>query len=78
MCAFALINILESYNINSTSSRNKNVASESIDGYSVSYASGNQVQEIVKSKSVELDDVVSSYLLGVVVNNENLLYLGVR
>ena len=78
MCVYALINTLQSYSIDSTSSRNKNVASESTDGYSVSYASGGQVQEIVKAKSVELSEVITSYLLGVVVNKEHILYLGVK
>lgn len=78
MCVYALINTLQSYSIDSTSSRNKNIASESTDGYSVSYASGGQVQEIVKAKSVELNDVITTYLVGVVVNEEHILYLGVK
>lgn len=77
MCVYALINTLNSYSIDSTSSRNKNIASESTDGYSVSYASGSQVQEIVESKSVELNDIIMTYLLGVVVNNQHILYIGV-
>ena len=78
MCVYTLINTLESYSINSTSSRNKNIASESTDGYSVSYASGSQVQEIVKAKSSELDDVIRNGLFGVVVNGEHILYAGVK
>lgn len=78
MCVYVLINTLESYSIGLTSSRNKNIASESTDGYSVSYASGSQVQEIVKAKSVELNDIIMSYLSGVVVNNKHILYLGVK
>ena len=77
MCVYALINTLNSYSMDSTSSRNKNIASESTDGYSVSYASGSQVQEIVESKSVELNDIIMTYLLGVVVNNQHILYIGV-
>ena len=77
MCTFALINTLNSYSMDSTSSRNKNIASESTDGYSVSYASGSQVREIVESKSVELNDIIMTYLLGVVVNNQHILYVGV-
>ena len=78
MCTYALINTLQSYSIDSTSSRNKNIASENTDGYSVSYASGSQVQEIVKAKSVELNDIIKSYLFGVIVNDEHILYLGVK
>ena len=77
MCVYALINTLNSYSMDSTSSRNKNIASESTDGYSVSYASGSQVREIVESKSVELNDIIMTYLLGVVVNNQHILYVGV-
>lgn len=78
MCVFNLINTLNSYSIDSTSSRNKNIASESTDGYSVSYASGSQVQEIVKSKSVELNDIIQTNLYGVIVNDEHILYLGIK
>ena len=78
MCVYALINTLNSYSMDSTSSRNKNIASESTDGYSVSYASGSQVQEIVKSKSVELNEIIRTYLLNVIVNNEHILYVGVK
>ena len=77
MCTFALINTLNTYSMDSTSSRNKNIASESTDGYSVSYASGSQVQEIVKSKSAELNEIIRTYLLGVVVNGQHILYVGV-
>ena len=77
MCVYALINTLNTYSMDSTSSRNKNIASESTDGYSVSYASGSQVREVVESKSVELNDIIMTYLLGVVVNNQHILYVGV-
>lgn len=78
MCVYTLINTLNSYSMDSTSSRNKNIASESTDGYSVSYASGSQVQEIVKSKSVELNEIIRTYLLNVMVNDEHILYVGVK
>ena len=76
MCMFALINSLGSYS--SESSNNKNIASESVGSYSVSYASGSQIQEIIKSKSIELDYIIRNYLFGVVVNKEHVLYLGVK
>ena len=75
MCVLALTNTLNSYlneNIN-----NKNVASESVGSYSVSYATGNQIQEIIKSKSVEINDIILTYLTGVIVNGEHIVYLGV-
>lgn len=76
MCAFALINSLSSYA--SESSNNKNIASESVGSYSVSYVTGGTIQEIVQSKNVELNDIITTYLMGVVVNGEHVLYLGVK
>ena len=76
ICMFTLIN-----NINSYISENqisKNISSESVGSYSVSYATGTQIQEIVKSKNAELNDIVSTYLTGVVINGEHVIYLGVN
>lgn len=76
ICIFALINSISGYS-SCVSSNNKNVASESIDGYSVSYVTGGTLQEIVNSKNVELNDIITTYLFGVIVNNEHILYIGV-
>ena len=75
-CMFSLIN-----NINSYISENqvsKNISSESVGSYSVSYATGTQIQEIVKSKNAELNDIVLTYLTGIIVNGEHVIYLGVN
>lgn len=77
MCMFALINSINSYT-SSSSGNSKNIASENIDGYSVSYVTGGTIQEMVISKSVELNDIITTYLTGVVVNNQHILYLGVK
>ena len=77
MCVFALINSIKSYG-SSTKSNNKNIASENTDGYSVSYVTGGTIQENIKSKSVELNDIINTYLIGVVVNGEHIMYLGVK
>lgn len=53
------------------------VASENTDGYSVSYISSNQISQLIEGKIDVLQDLVSTYLFGVIVNNEHLLYLGV-
>lgn len=71
MCMFRLVNTLEQY----TNETNRTIASESVGSYSVNYK--DNVEQIVKSKNVELDDLISYYLYGVVVNNEHILYLGV-
>ena len=78
MCMFALINTINGYTNAYQNNSNKNIASESVGSYSVSYASGSQIQEIIKSKNVELDDIIRNYLFGVVVNKEHVLYLGVK
>lgn len=77
LCVFDLINSLDSFSksINGTAS-NGNVASENIDGYSVSYVTSNQIKEIVESRNKELGNIVSTYLLGVVYNGEHLMYCG--
>lgn len=76
ICVFSLINLLNSYATENQT--NKNISSESVGSYSVSYATGTQIQETIKSKSAELNDVVLTYLTGVIVNGEHLVYLGVN
>ena len=76
ICVFSLINLLNSYTIENQTS--KNISSESVGSYSVSYATGTQIQETIKSKNAELNDVVLTYLTGVIVNGEHLVYLGVN
>lgn len=77
LCVNAMINTLEQYVVDSSKGINKNIASESIDGYSVSYITGSQVQEAIKSKKSELEDIMQTYL-GNVRTSENIpvLYLG--
>ena len=78
MCMFALINTINGYTNAYQNSSNKNIASESVGSYSVSYVNGSQIQEVIKSKSIELDYVIRNYLYGVIVNGEHILYLGVK
>ena len=73
ICEFNLINSISSY----VNENNKNIASENTDGYSVSYASGNQISEVINSKNKELDDIINTYLFGLIVNGEHLIYAGV-
>lgn len=77
ICMFALINSISSYS-SCINSNNKNIASETIDGYSVSYVTGGTIQEVVSSKNVELNDIITTYLFGVIINNEHVLYIGVN
>ena len=76
MCVYALVNDLVAYSNNTGTIDNKNVASESVGSYSVNYITGSQIQETIKSKNAELNNTVSTYLTGVVVNGEHIVYLG--
>lgn len=78
LCMYHLIDKLNSYaqSINNAES-NGSVASESTDGYSISYVNATQISEIVKSKNNELQDIMLSDLYGVIVGNTHLLYNGV-
>ena len=73
MCMYNMMNILK----NSISEYNSNVASENIDGYSVTYLSPQQINEAIITKNSELEDIMFSYLMHVVVNGTSILYLGV-
>ena len=75
MCMFSLINTLNSYICESQTS--KNISSESVGSYSVNYITGTQIQETINSKNAELTDMVVTYLTGVIVNGEHIIYCGV-
>lgn len=76
LCDFKLIESIENY-AKSIETADKNIASESTDGYSVSYVTSNQVDDIVKSMNVEFDDLIMTELFGVVINGEHIIYNGV-
>jgi hypothetical protein len=78
LCVYNLINSIDEF-AKSTSNiaSNGNVASENTDGYSISYISADKISDIVKSKQNEIDDIIRTYLLGVIYNKEHLMYCGV-
>lgn len=78
LCVLNLINSIESYLKVTNEASIGNVASENTDGYSISYITADRISEVVKSKNDELDDIIRTYLLGVIVNNEHIMYLGVK
>ena len=79
ICDFKLINSLGNYEqTTGNASSNGNVASENTDGYSISYINATQVGEIVKSKNAELDDIIKTYLLGIIVDGQHIMYCGVE
>ena len=77
MCMFKLMGVMSSYD-EGLDTVSRNIASENTDGYSVSYVTGSQIQEVLKTKNKELDDIIMTYLNDVVVNNEHILFLGVN
>lgn len=88
MCINKMISCMANYistmqsDTQSKSEGKSNVASENIDGYSVSYVTADQVlanaQTIIKSKQTELEDIMFDYLIGCVVNGEHIMYNGVN
>lgn len=79
LCEYNLINSINEFaSATSNASGNGNIASESTDGYSVSYITADRISDIVKSKSVEINDTIKTYLLGVIVNDEHIMYCGVK
>jgi len=70
MCEFNIIdNILKSYN-----EVNRGIDSETVGSYSVNYS---DVSQIVKNKNAEIEDMIITYLYGVIVNGEHIIYCGV-
>lgn len=80
ICEYNLINSIGNYanSISNVTGNGGNVASESTDGYSVSYIGANQISDIIKSKNVEIEDIIRTYLLGVIVNEQHIMYCGVE
>lgn len=78
LCEYNLINSINTFASASESiASGGNVKSENTDGYSVSYITASQISDIVKSKNAEFNDIIKTYLLGVVFNGEHLMYIGV-
>ena len=72
VCVYHLVNIASSYQ---SKVSDVSVASESTDGYSISYKSGTELTEEQKK---QYDEVMETDLYGVIVDNTPILYLGVN
>lgn len=72
LCLYNLINTISLY----ASDTNRYVSSETVGNYSVSYGSGANFREILKSKAEEVDDIVRTQLYGVIFENEHIIYIG--
>lgn len=76
MLEYKMMTELQGY-YNSLQNAQKGIESENTDGYSVTYISSTQISELITGKIDVLQDLISTYLYGVIVNNEHILYLGV-
>ena len=76
MCEFKMINSIVSYNAAKEQAQS-GVKSENIDGYSVTYLTSNEIQQLITTQIADIQELVSTYLFGVIVNNEHILYCGV-
>ena len=77
LCEYNLINKIKGY-LDTVNCSNGNVSSENTDGYSVSYITPENIANIIKSENKALDDTIRTYLLNIIVNNEHIMYVGVR
>lgn len=79
MCEYNLITMVKKYaeEENNANEDNKNIASETTDGYSVTYITLDKIKEIMESKKAEVRDILETYLVGVIFNGEHIAYLGV-
>ena len=74
LCDFHLINKIEKYTENEDSVSGT-LSSENTDGYSVSFLA---VQDVIKNKNADLQETMMSDLYGVIVDNEHIIYNGVK
>lgn len=73
LCEFKIINsVLKSYD----EQVNRGKSSESVGRYSVSY--NNDLENVIKGKNAEINDLIKSELNGIKVNDEHILYRGVK
>ena len=79
LCVYNLINSISEY-ITATDSvaNGGNVKSESIDGYSIQYLSAGEISSVVQSKKQEIDDIVRTYFLNLIVDGEHAMYCGAK
>ena len=74
-CIFVMIGTLKTGIEESAIS--KNIASEKVGEHSVTYVTGSELIEVIKTKRAELDYQLLTYLTDVVVNGVSILYCGV-
>lgn len=79
MCEYRMIDSLNKYYESENTITSKgNITSESTDGYSIQYMTYEKVGDIINSKYAEFNDEITTYLTGVIYNNEHLLFTGIK
>ena len=76
LCEFKMIESANQYSNVVEGIGNGNVASESTDGYSISYITADKVAQIMKERGSEMDDIIREYLLGVIYKGQHLMFAG--
>lgn len=77
LCDNKLINSIMKYAENKLKAESNDKKSENTDGYSVSKITPDMIKDIVESHKSDIDDIITTYLLGVIYNGEHLMYCGV-
>jgi len=77
ICEFRMIESMSNADDKIEKMKQNVIKSENIDGYSVSYLSGNEVKDVLELQEKELQDIMLESLYGVIVNGEHILFLGV-
>ena len=78
LCDNKLINSIMKYAENKIKAESNDKKSENTDGYSVSKITPDMIKDIVESHQSDIDDIIRTYLLGIVYNGEHLMYYGVN
>jgi len=78
LCDNKLINSIMKYAENKLKVESNDIKSENTDGYSISKITPDMIKDIIESHKSDIDDIIRTYLLGVVVNGEHVMYCGVR
>ena len=78
ICEFKMINVMSKANEKIETINDNTVKSENIDGYSVTYATQDEVKEILTIQEQEINNIMEDMLMNVVVNGVHIIYLGVE
>jgi len=76
LCEFNLISTINSYADTKNKISSNNAKSETIDGYSISYVTPTEIKDIIETNIVEINDIIDTYLFGLIINGEHILYNG--